>query len=202
MLSWPKASLRMPSIRCFVSTGRLMSFAYQDAALQVLQRFTVSHQCILNAIVVHRQPCYMELRALVAIVERHKHDISSVENSIHSTDLDRYGVEARGVELDQLPIGLKYALDSKCFREAKEMEYFQAIGLTFGCTGSACTSQACVTPLVRRLERRAGLSPPATLQSKRCLGKGAISSENYPQHNHTPETYGKSRFSASTHPRR
>jgi hypothetical protein len=88
----------------------------------------LAYECILKAIVAYRQPRDMERKALIAVVERHKHNISSLENAILSTDGDRFGVEVRGAELDQLPIGLRYALDGKDFREAKEMEYYQTIG--------------------------------------------------------------------------
>lgn len=88
----------------------------------------LAYECILKAVVAYRQPRDMERKALIAVVERYKHNISLLENAILSTDSDRFGVEARGAELDQLPIGLRYALDGKDFREAKEIEYCQTIG--------------------------------------------------------------------------
>jgi len=90
-----------------------------------------AYECILKAIVAYRQPRDMERKALITAVEKHKHNISSLEKSILSVEGERFGVEARGERLDQLPIGLRYTLDGRDFREAKEQLYYETIGSDF-----------------------------------------------------------------------
>lgn len=88
-----------------------------------------AYECILKAIIAYHQPRDMERKALIQSAERHGHRISSLEESaIKLASPGTLGVEAHGELLDQLPVGLRYALDGYDFLEVHEDLYYETIG--------------------------------------------------------------------------
>jgi len=86
-----------------------------------------AYECILKAIIAYSQPRDMERGALIKATEQAKHKISVLERTVMEGN-NTFGVEPCGDQLDQLPIGLRYALDGYDFRDAKEELYYDTIG--------------------------------------------------------------------------
>lgn len=102
-------------------------YAIKSRRLKCFIDLRWSYECILKAIIAYRQPREMEREALIRIAEKARHNISALEEAALCDD-GAFDVQARGHEIDNLPVGLRYALDGYDFREAKIDLYYQTIG--------------------------------------------------------------------------
>lgn len=87
-----------------------------------------AYECSLKGMVAYIVPGDTDRKSLIKRLEKLGHRISLLEAELPLNVREKYGIETRGGILEQLPVGLRYAIDGYDFVRAKETVYYTTIG--------------------------------------------------------------------------
>lgn len=88
----------------------------------------MAYECVLKSAVAYTQPDGSSRQAVIASATSHSHKIADLLGAIAPDYAEQLGLADKWNVLDDLPVGLRYALDAYDFIDEREGIYYQTIG--------------------------------------------------------------------------
>lgn len=99
--------------------------------LKLFLDLRMAAECVLKATVAYHMPVETGRDQLIKLIENYKHKIGNLALHVkEKVEVCKWAVfEPFVMNLDALPVGLRYRLDGRDFRESDEDLYYSTIGM-------------------------------------------------------------------------